>query len=64
MENNPTQPSPAPVKRQKLPLGGVILIIVGVFWLLNNIGLNWADKVWVPAVVIVAGLYVITKRKD
>lgn len=58
-------PQPHPMMnrgKRKLPLGGVILIIVGALWLLNNMGFSWASSIWVPVIVIVIGLYIVTKR--
>jgi len=62
MENDQAQQPVTPAKRGKLPLGGVILLIIGALWLLNNLGFSWADNIWIPVVIIVIGLYTITKK--
>lgn len=59
------QPSRPPiVQRQKrAPLGGIILVVVGAVWLLQNLGYSWAKSIWLPLVLIVIGLYLVTKPR-
>ncbi len=56
------QLSDKPEKRKKFPLGGVIILVVGIVWLLKGLGLNWADDTLVPSIVIVVGLALIFKK--
>lgn len=42
--------------------GGVILVIVGVAWLLQNLGFSWAKGIWFPLIIIALGLYIMAKR--
>ena len=64
MENNqPNQPEIVIQKKKKgFPLGGLIVLVVGIIWLLNGLGVSWATGVLVPAVVIVIGLALIIRR--
>ncbi len=48
--------------RRKWPMGGLIILIIGIVWLLNNLGLTWAGNIWVPLIVIVVGLTIIIRR--
>ncbi len=50
------QLSDKPEKRKKFPLGGVIILVVGIVWLLKGLGLNWADD------TLVVGLALIFKK--
>ncbi len=43
---------------------GIILIVIGLLWLLNNLGYNWAKGIWLPAVMIIFGAYLIYKNKS
>lgn len=60
------QASNAPINerrpRRKFPVGGLIILIVGILWLLNNLGFSWAGNIWVPLIVIVVGLTIIIRR--
>lgn len=59
----PSQQSPAPITRPKRPpVGGVILLVVGVVWLLQNLGFAWAKGIWLPLLLIVFGAYLVAKK--
>lgn len=68
MEQQP-QNNPQPAKKQKLPIFGVILIVLGVIFLLQkafNIDilgqLPW-DYIW-PTVIILLGIHIIYKKTN
>lgn len=55
-------PSPTRSHEKRPPLLGIILLILGVVWLLNTMGFYWARGVWLPLLLIVFGIYLITKK--
>ena len=50
------------------PVGGFIVLIIGIVWMLNELHVFTVDLPWVPLVIIVIGLGIILnhyyKRKD
>lgn len=41
------------------PIGGAILLIIGIVWLLNSLNVLMINVPWVPLVVIVIGIGII-----
>ncbi|MDD5040229.1 MAG: hypothetical protein PHY34_03700 [Patescibacteria group bacterium] len=48
--------------KKKIPIGAVILIIVGLIWLLDN-WFSWLNDVWFPLVIITIGVYLLYKNR-
>jgi NhaP-type Na+/H+ or K+/H+ antiporter len=60
----PTTPRPTGYRRGSGFWGGIVLVLVGVYFLLLNLGfLNWLsfDIVW-PVVLIAIGVYLVVRR--
>ena len=63
-------PLPAPTsqdrwqRRSSAFWGGGVLIVIGVYFLLNNLGLlNWLDwNIAWPVILIAIGLYLVARR--
>ncbi len=49
-------------KRGKFPFFGVILLLIGVIWLLQELEYLTADVPWVPLLLIVVAMGVIVNR--
>jgi hypothetical protein len=55
---------PAPTHASRVPGGAVVLIILGVLFLLGNLGwfhFHWIGRMW-PVVLIVLGLWMFARR--
>ena len=48
--------------RAKFPVLGVIILLVGIFWLFDDIGLLQTNVPWIPIIVIVIGAGLIMNR--
>lgn len=63
----PPQYAPLPVVQERasgLPIGAVVLIVLGVLFLLGNLGLfrfYWVGRLW-PVVLIAVGLWMFARR--
>ena len=44
------------------PLAGVILLVIGIVWFLNELNVFSINVPWVPLVVIVIGISLIVHR--
>lgn len=49
-------------KKSKLTLGPILLIVVGILWLLSNLGYSWGEDVWIPTIIIIVGVWLIYKN--
>ncbi|MFH1171157.1 MAG: DUF5668 domain-containing protein [bacterium] len=60
-----TQPEQTPQRRKRTPLGGIILLLIGILWLLQNLGLlgDWIRSAWLPIILIIVGVAIIAKRR-
>lgn len=43
------------MKMKELPIFGIILVVVGVIWLLNELQVFTIEIPWLPVVVIILG---------
>ena len=48
-----------PRHRHWFPIGGFILLVIGLVWLLNELNVFRINIPWVPLVVIVIGIGII-----
>jgi len=55
------QTSPQPTARDNTPTGAIVLIALGVFFLLGNLGMLHVHRLW-PLILIGLGLWIAYKR--
>ncbi|MFC1687120.1 LiaI-LiaF-like domain-containing protein [Patescibacteria group bacterium] len=48
--------------KPRITLGPILLIVVGVLWLLSNLGYSWGEDVWIPVIIIIVGVWLIYKN--
>lgn len=49
-------------KKKKFPTFPVILLVAGIIWLINEIGLVKIDLPWIPIIVIIVAIGMIVNR--
>ncbi|MBU0963629.1 hypothetical protein KKC06_01160 [Patescibacteria group bacterium] len=57
--NNPEKKDSFEIKK-----GPLLIILIGIFWLLGNLGIDWIGKIWLPIVIILIGIYALYKSKE
>lgn len=50
-------------KRTKFPILAVILLIIGLVWLVNDMGYLTVDLPWIPVILIVVAIGMIVNRR-
>jgi len=49
---------------KKIPVFGILLLIIGIIWILQDFALITIDIPWVPIIVILIALAIILKRME
>lgn len=52
-----------PAHKRGFPLGGTVILLIGVLLMLDRLGVEWADNIWFPAFLIVLGIAFIFRSR-